>query len=263
MAQAERSRRSGREAVRGRCALQNFPCCGPAWRLVARSCLRTVRPFHPTAAWGRSRYTRAQELGKDVAAIRNKDDADAARAVVESLLKRPLTADAAVQIALLNNRDLQAAYNELAVAEADLVQASLPPNPTLLADRGYRGSAGVRDRAPDRRQYSWRSRRLPARADIAADRFRQAQLRAIGETLRIAIETRRAFYRAVAARETGRLPRAGAGRGRIGDASLPGASAKVRRDEQARSGARSGVLRRVRRRSSAPRASAPQASASD
>ena len=33
--------------------------------------------------------------------------------------------------ALLNNRRLQAAYNELAVAKADLVRASLPPNPTF------------------------------------------------------------------------------------------------------------------------------------
>jgi len=42
---------------------------------------------------------------------------------------------------------------------------------------------------------------LPARAEVAADRFWQAQLRAAEETLRVAAETRRAFYRAVAARE--------------------------------------------------------------
>jgi outer membrane protein TolC len=46
---------------------------------------------------------------------------------------------------------------------------------------------------------------LPARAEIAADRFWQAQLRAAEETLRVAAETRRAFYRAVAARELGGL----------------------------------------------------------
>ena len=60
-----------------------------------------------------------QELRKDVVAIRTQDDDAAAHARVQRLLKRPLTADTAVQIALLNNRGLQAAYNELGIAEAD------------------------------------------------------------------------------------------------------------------------------------------------
>ena len=42
---------------------------------------------------------------------------------------------------------------------------------------------------------------LPARAELAAERFRQAQLRAALETLRVGFETRRAYYRAVAAQE--------------------------------------------------------------
>ena len=46
-----------------------------------------------------------------------------------SLLKNKLTVDDAVQIALLNNRDLQAAYSDLGVAQADLVQAGLLSNP--------------------------------------------------------------------------------------------------------------------------------------
>ncbi|MCR6736711.1 MAG: TolC family protein [Afipia sp.] len=42
---------------------------------------------------------------------------------------------------------------------------------------------------------------LPARSEIAAEKFRQAQLRVVWETLRIAADTRRAYYQAVAARE--------------------------------------------------------------
>src|SRR5512134_2726028 len=48
---------------------------------------------------------------------------------VRSLLKEKLTADQAVQIALLNNRRLQSLYSELGVAQADLVQAGLLKNP--------------------------------------------------------------------------------------------------------------------------------------
>ena len=54
--------------------------------------------------------------GKDVAVIASDADTLAVRNTVERLLKRPLTADAAVQIALLNNRGLQAVYNELGIA---------------------------------------------------------------------------------------------------------------------------------------------------
>jgi outer membrane protein, heavy metal efflux system len=52
---------------------------------------------------------------------------------LHSLLKRKLTAEDAVQIALLNNRDLQALYSDLGIAQADLVQAGLLGNPIFDA----------------------------------------------------------------------------------------------------------------------------------
>jgi outer membrane protein TolC len=139
------------------------------------------------------------ELGKEVAAIRTEADAAAARAAVERQLKRPLNADGAVQVALLNNRGLQAAYNELAIAEASMVGASLPPNPAITLAR----MAGAGEVEIERKIVAdiLSLATLPARSAIAADRFRQAQLRAAAETLRVAAEARRAFYRAVAARQ--------------------------------------------------------------
>ena len=68
---------------------------------------------------------------------------DADRAVasqVQAMLGKPLDVDAAVQIALLNNRHLQATYEELGVAQADLVAAGLLRNP--LFDAGVRFSKG-------------------------------------------------------------------------------------------------------------------------
>src|ERR1051326_5536573 len=50
-------------------------------------------------------------LDKQIVAIRTDEEAAAARATLGRLLKRTLTADAAVQAALLNNRGLQAAYD--------------------------------------------------------------------------------------------------------------------------------------------------------
>src|SRR3981189_2806392 len=52
---------------------------------------------------------------------------------LRALQQKKLTADDAVQIAMLNNGDLQAIYPELGVAQADLVQAGLFRNPILDA----------------------------------------------------------------------------------------------------------------------------------
>lgn len=137
-------------------------------------------------------------IGKEVLAIRSEEDAAAARATVEKLLARRLSADDAVQIALLNNRELQAAYNELGISEAQMVQASLPANPTFTIER----IAGVGSVEIEARLIGsiLSLLTLPAKAKIAADRFRQAQLRAADTTLRVATEARRAYYRAVSAR---------------------------------------------------------------
>jgi outer membrane protein TolC len=140
-----------------------------------------------------------QDLRKDVVFVRGETEAAASRARVDRLLKRPLTADTAVQIALLNNRGLQAAYNELAIAEAERVGSSLPPNPRFSITRI--ASAPETEIETQVVVDILALATLPLRADIAADRFRQAQLRAAEETLRVAAETRLAYYRAVGARQ--------------------------------------------------------------
>ena len=57
-------------------------------------------------------------------------DARAADAV-SKLLEKELNADSAVQVALLNNRGLQAKFEELGIAQADLVDAGLLENPVF------------------------------------------------------------------------------------------------------------------------------------
>lgn len=155
--------------------------------------------FSPDGGMGLVTHAVHQELGKDVVAIRTQDDADNSRATVQALLKRSLTAESAVQIALLNNRGLQAAFNDLALAEAERVGESLPPNPSISLSR----ISGPFEIEIERRIVAdlIGFATLPFRTEIAAERFRRAQLRAILETVRTAAETRRAYYRAVAGRE--------------------------------------------------------------
>lgn len=137
-------------------------------------------------------------LGKDVLAIRAPEDELAARSIVDQLLVKRLSPDDAVQIALVNNRELQAAYNQLGISEAQRIQASLPPNPTFSLERiAGAGSVEIEARAI---AGVLSLLTLPARAQIATDRFRQAQLEASEATLRIATETRRAYFRALTAK---------------------------------------------------------------
>src|SRR6266478_9539781 len=109
--------------------------------ITACSGLSACAKFSPDAGMDAVVDIAAHELKKYVAAIRTPDEAASAATAVRRLLGRTLTADAAVQIALLNNRGLQAAYAELAIADAERVGQSLPPNPTFSWRRIQAGPA--------------------------------------------------------------------------------------------------------------------------
>lgn len=141
-----------------------------------------------------------EELGKEVVKIRSPEDAALVEARVKSLLAKPLTPSSTVQIALLNNRGLQAAYNELGISEAQMIEASLPPPPTIALMRIV-GSGGYEIERSIVQNVS-ALLTLPRRREIAESRFRQAQMRAVETTLRTAAEAQRTYYRAVAARQT-------------------------------------------------------------
>lgn len=141
----------------------------------------------------------AASIRKDIAAPASEATATAVQDRVRGLLRGPLSADAAVQVALLNNRGLQASYDELRFAEASAIGDSLPPNPVFGLSRISGGGAVEIEGQIAANILALAT--TPARSAIAADRFRQAQLTAALDTLRIAAETRRAYLRAVASRE--------------------------------------------------------------
>jgi outer membrane protein TolC len=168
--------------------------------IVCTLLLSACQAFSPDGGMDVVTSVAGPALDKQIAAIRTEEDAAGARATLDRLLGRPLTADAAVQVALLNNRGLQAAYDELAVAEARMVGESLPPNPGFSLMR----IAGSVELEIERRIVTdiLALATLPARSEIARLRFHEAQLTAALETLRVAADARRAYYEAVGARET-------------------------------------------------------------
>ena len=83
-----------------------------------------------------------QRLEKNITFTQDSEQDRRARAAVHRLLQHELTVDAAVQVALLDNHDLQAAYTRLGVAQADLVEAGLLDNP-VFSLTVYSGHAGT------------------------------------------------------------------------------------------------------------------------
>jgi outer membrane protein TolC len=153
----------------------------------------------PDGGLGMLQASTAADLGKNVEKITSEEQAGGAKSRVDALLKKPLSADAAVQIALWNNRGLQAAFNDLGIADAQRAQASLPPNPRISIARTTASLAIEIERQISGSILALAT--LPARTEIAKDRFRGAQLRTLESVLKLAADTRRQYYRAVAANQ--------------------------------------------------------------
>lgn len=131
---------------------------------------------------------------------------------VDRMLAHPLSAEDAVQIALLNNRHLQARFEDLGIAAADLVQAGLLKNPVF--------DIGVRfpDRGPAGTYLDFAAGEdfldivlIPARKKLAAAQFEQVKAAVADDVLTLAAATRTDFYAYQAAVQTLELRRTMAG----------------------------------------------------
>ena len=119
---------------------------------------------------------------------------------VADLLAQPLTPNSVVQIALLNNRGLQAAFAELGVAEADYVQSGRMRNPGFSFQRLRGGDSLEIDRAVTFDLIGLLT--LPLRSGIEQGRFEQAKLQAASTAVQLAADSRQAYFEAVAATQT-------------------------------------------------------------
>lgn len=119
---------------------------------------------------------------------------------VRALLAKPLSAEDAVQIALLNNPGLKVSLSELKIVEADLVQAGRLRNPGFYFARLTRATEIDIERTFSLDILGLFA--IPLKTQIESRRFDQAQLGAAGDVLKLAAETRRAYFSAVAAQES-------------------------------------------------------------
>jgi outer membrane protein TolC len=137
--------------------------------------------------------------GAETRLLRNDEDRRALDEQLKLLLAEPVSVDAAVQVALLNNRGLQARYWDLGIAEAELVQAGRMANPGLSFKRTHGGGEVAIERTLSMNFIQLLT--LPLASRIEKQRFEQVQLELAGEAVSMAHQARVAWIEAVAAQQ--------------------------------------------------------------
>lgn len=161
--------------------------------------LAGCKSLTPDAGFSSVEQAVSERTGASAKWVRSEEEANSVQARVRELLAKPLTAEDAVQIALLNNPGLQAAYAEVGIAEADLVQASRWSGPKLSFARLRRGDETEIERSVFFDVLGLVTIPLSVRGE--EKRFEGAKNRTAAEALRVALETRKAWFGAVAAQE--------------------------------------------------------------
>ena len=131
--------------------------------------------------------------------IASDEEIAEANRLTDELLKKPLTMNDAVKIALLNDKTLQASYNELGLARAALIKGSVPSNPVIAFDQTRGPEKLETERMVFLNVFSVLT--LPARREIAIEQLRAVQMRSAEATLSVALNARQQYLRTVAARE--------------------------------------------------------------
>ena len=155
--------------------------------------------FSPDGGFGKVSQLTQERTGQGVSLQRSPEDAQTARNRVAELLQVALTADAAVEVALLNNRGLQAKFGDLGIAESELVRAGRLKNPSLSFGRMSGGGGVEIERTVLFDILGLLT--MPMAKEVGQQRFEQAQYQAAYDAVSLAADVRRAYFDAVAAQE--------------------------------------------------------------
>lgn len=115
------------------------------------------------------------------------------REQLDDLLQQPLTTAAAVQIGLLKNQRLQSEYEQLGIAQADLVQAGLLSNPRLFGSIRFPSRGGGNNAEFELAQGFLDVLLRPARQRLARTGFERAKLSISQHVLDFTYDVLRAF----------------------------------------------------------------------
>ena len=99
--------------------------------LLSSSLLLGCATMHSDSSLPQVQRVVEERIGTHVQWDQGSPDDKEVRQAIDELLKKELSSDAAVEVALLNNRNVRATYQKLGIAQADLVQAGLLRNPVF------------------------------------------------------------------------------------------------------------------------------------
>ncbi|MCF1479686.1 TolC family protein [Agrobacterium vitis] len=174
--------------------------------LVLGGCVSSAEYSAATAGFSNVANKTAEATGKDTVWVQNRQDAQVVSGRVKTLLaKKTVDVETAVQVALLNNKGLQAAYADLGDSSADAWQSTMLVNPTVGIGLTGIGTPGLEAYKAIEGVIATNILALATQkrnVEIADGGFRKAQLNAALRTLQLAAETRRAWITAVASWET-------------------------------------------------------------
>ena len=175
--------------------------------LVLGACATAVPGIYtePKAGFAAVSSQTSAAIGKRTVFAQNQTENEALKREIHALVhKKTISADTAVQVALLNNKGLQASYANVGLSAAEAWQQAMPENPVVsigvlgigAAELGaYRAIEGmIASNILD-------ARTRKQRMALAEVNFRAAQAGAVNDTLMLANQTRAAWVNAVAAFE--------------------------------------------------------------
>lgn len=171
-------------------AMTAFLCVGGAIVLLCAGCVEQ----EIDEAFQRTREVVAERAGEtELAWIRDQATEEQVAQRVADLLEDELTIDEAVQIALLNNRQLQATYSQVGIGAARVVEAWLIENPVVDAEVRFAHGQPFWEMAVV--QNFLDVLLIPLAVELSEAQLEAAQLRVAGQVIDVAADTRRAFYR--------------------------------------------------------------------
>lgn len=121
--------------------------------------------------------------------------------MIRDLLREELTSERAVRIALLNNRTLQATLEELGIARAAVIQASLLSNPVFSGHARVPEETGQTNLEFSLMQSVLDVLYVPLRTNVAKSQFEQITLQVAHEALRLLTEVKSTYYTVQAAEQ--------------------------------------------------------------
>lgn len=140
-----------------------------------------------------------ERIGKEILWNRTCYEDPRVASYVQDLVFQPISIESAVQIALLNNPKVQATFEEIGIAQADLIEAGLFTNPAFSIEVRY----PHKNKLVTNIEYLITATfidifLIPLRTRLATTELEQAKLRVANEILDLAFEVRQTYYELVA-----------------------------------------------------------------